>query len=492
MALLAGVARAAPAPLSGERGRADVASRYGSGAFGRWFVDGFGLPAYRYRIDEGRDPRARRSELEDAADPTDAWSQLGNDHVVANAYNHGYTQLWSQDRVYEWVNRYSAAEGQYAGGFGYLRAGGRTLSTLYADRPRGARSERVFGTGYARRTLAAAGFAVDEHVYAPFGDDPVLLHDVTIRNRTRKPRSASWFEYWGVNPWEPAKARPRGLGTPSWEPRRRILSVRQAAEGPTGARCGSSPPPCEARSAGTPPMPRASSARAGGPLPPRSPRTAWTAVARRRRSRPGRAHALRAAGAAAPGSRRRGHPPLRVRRRRRARSGGSSPAGGRRDAARGQPAPLGSLGAPGQLRAGRRWLARELQWAAYTASLGRHLRGVRGQPRRSRRAATTSTSFGFQSAFRDPLQHMLPMVYARPALARDVLRYSAREQPAGGGQIAYGTVALLHALDAGPRTTSTCGCCGPPPSTGSPPAIWRSSTAACPSAAAAPPRSGVT
>ena len=36
--------------------------------------------------------------------------------------------------------------------------------------------------GYSRRTLAAAGLAVDEHVYAPFGDDPVLLHDVTIRN----------------------------------------------------------------------------------------------------------------------------------------------------------------------------------------------------------------------------------------------------------------------------------------------------------------------
>ena len=38
--------------------------------------------------------------------------------MVANAYNHGYTQLWSQDRVYQWVNRYSAAQRQFAGGFG--------------------------------------------------------------------------------------------------------------------------------------------------------------------------------------------------------------------------------------------------------------------------------------------------------------------------------------------------------------------------------------
>ena len=149
--------------------------------FGRWFVDRFGLPAYRYRIDEARDPRARRSELEDVADPTDAWSQLGNDHVVANAYNHGYTQLWSQDRVYEWVNRYSAADGQYAGGFGYLRAGGRTISTLYADRPRGARTERVFGTGLlapdARGGRAGGGRARVRAVRrrpraAPRRDDP--------------------------------------------------------------------------------------------------------------------------------------------------------------------------------------------------------------------------------------------------------------------------------------------------------------------------------
>ena len=37
--------------------------------------------------------------------------------------------------------------------------------------------------------------------------------------------------------------------------------------------------------------------------------------------------------------------------------------------------------------------------------------------------------FGLQEAYRDPLQHMLPLVYADPGLALDVIRYSA--QPAG-------------------------------------------------------------
>ena len=148
--------------------------------------------------------------------------------MVANAYNHGYTQLWSQDRIYQWVNRYSAADRQYAGGFGYLRTGGRTISTLYPDRPRGARTTRTFGTGYARRTLAVGGLEVEEHTYAPFGDDPVLLHDVTIRNRSRTPRRASWFEYWGVNPLEQKGERQRGLGRPARS--RRTLSVDHTAD----------------------------------------------------------------------------------------------------------------------------------------------------------------------------------------------------------------------------------------------------------------------
>ena len=56
---------------------------------------------------------------------------------------------------------------------------------------------------------------------------------------------------------------------------------------------------------------------------------------------------------------------------------------------------------------------------------------------------------GFQGAFRDPLQHMLPMVYADPALARDVLLYSAQEQPRAGGQIPYAMSRAVHGADAG-------------------------------------------
>ncbi|HEU0023033.1 MAG TPA: hypothetical protein VFQ12_00280 [Thermoleophilaceae bacterium] len=447
--LIPSSAAAAPAPLSSERGRVDISSSRGSGVFGRWFVDRFGLAAYRYRIDEARHPNARRPELTEVADPTDAWSQLGNDHVVANAYNHGYTQLWSQDRVYQWVNRYSAQERQYAGGFGYLRLGGRTLSTLYADRPRGARTERVFGTGYSRRRTAVRGVEVDEHVYAPFGDDPVLLHDVTIHNRTRARRRVSWFEYWGVNPWEQSTSRTRGLARPGYDARRRILSVRQVAEGldrrplqifaaalrgPVGGHATDSmrffggggraaPAAVAAGRLDSTPAPAVAPGNPGRTLFAfRAPVTLA----------PGRSVTLRYAyGAARPEAVRgvvsrwrRARQPLRQSQRRWARW-----------------LPQAALGR------GRDWLSRELQWAAYSLRSGTTYEECAGRHVISQGGYYQYGRFGGQIAYRDPLQHMLPLIYAAPAIARDVLVYSAQQQP-GAGQISYGTQSFCRAHEA--------------------------------------------
>ena len=84
------LADAAPAPLSADTTPADISSTYGSGDFGRWQVDRYGLPSYDYTIDELTNPIAAQPELSGAVD---AWSQLGNDHIVADASNHGYVQL---------------------------------------------------------------------------------------------------------------------------------------------------------------------------------------------------------------------------------------------------------------------------------------------------------------------------------------------------------------------------------------------------------------
>ena len=126
-------------------------SSHGSGTFGRWGVDGRALPRYRYKIDEETAPQAAQEELDGKRD---AWHQLGNDHIVADAFNHGYTQLWSMDNLYQWANYAEPASRHYAGGYGYLNVDGKVGTTLYDDRARGQRVQRDFGLGYLRTRTA--------------------------------------------------------------------------------------------------------------------------------------------------------------------------------------------------------------------------------------------------------------------------------------------------------------------------------------------------
>jgi hypothetical protein len=201
-----------------------IASTYGSGDFGQWAVDGYGLPSYRYTVDQQSDPLADQAEL---AGGNDAWSQVGNDRVKADAFNHGYTELWSQDRLAQWINALDPLHRHMGGGYGYLNVDGRVVSTLYDDRPQGAATQRTFGVGYFSHSLSTQGTDVREHVYAPFGNDPVLVHDVSITNTSDHSEHVSWFEYWDVNPRVQASNQYRGMSSPSWSPSAHTLTVAQ-------------------------------------------------------------------------------------------------------------------------------------------------------------------------------------------------------------------------------------------------------------------------
>ena len=89
---------------------------------------------------------------------TDAWHQLGNERAIASASNDGQVQLWSQDRRYQWANRYDPAARQLSGGFGWLRSGPTVFSTRYRERPRGARHQARLrhGLRQPRRPARAA------------------------------------------------------------------------------------------------------------------------------------------------------------------------------------------------------------------------------------------------------------------------------------------------------------------------------------------------
>jgi len=417
-------------PPSTQWAPADIRSSAGSGVFGTWSVDRFGLPVYQYTIDHRTDPRAPQPGT---GGKVEMEGQIGNDHIVAMPYNTGRIQLWSQDRVYQWANQYDADRGHYSGGYGYLRVDGQTVSTLYDDRPAGSGSQREFGAGYFHRDNAANGVAIDEYVYAPFGDDPVLLHDVTLRNDSGNVKDVTWFEYWDVNPYDVSGRKQRGMQAPHYDPPTKTLTVAQqpdgADQGPLSIYASALAGPIAGFETDggvffgdggrANPVAATADQATNSIAPPvaigENGRTVLT-FRSPVRLKPGESVTLRYAyGAARPeqisGIVAKYHAadrPLETSQQ-----------------AWAQYLPQLDLG-PEYV-----WLARELQWSAYMVRSGTTYEEVCGHHIISE-GGFYQYFIGLQVSYRDPLQHVLSMIYTAPDLVREVLRYSARIQKSDG------------------------------------------------------------
>jgi hypothetical protein len=168
---------------------------YGSGYFGSWIEDEFGLPAFHYTCDQIHDPKAITELNPGMLSPTEHIHQVGNDRVVAIASNYGHVRVRQDEGAPKFLNDYAPDRRTFAGGFGYLTDGKSSLSTFY---PGGGRSfERIFGIGYFRKKVADDSYSVDHVIFAPFGDDPVLISQVRITNNGATEAQLRWIEYWG-------------------------------------------------------------------------------------------------------------------------------------------------------------------------------------------------------------------------------------------------------------------------------------------------------
>ncbi len=173
---------------------------YGSGHFGEWIEDEFALPAYRYTCDQTTDPKALTSVTPGILAPTEHIHQVGNDRIIAIVSNQGHVRVRQDEGAPKFLNDYTPETGQFGGGIGYLTDGQELLTTLY---PGNANSfERVFGIGYFRKRVAGKNFDLDQVISAPFGDDPVLLSQVTITNRGNSASTVRWVEYWGCQSYQ--------------------------------------------------------------------------------------------------------------------------------------------------------------------------------------------------------------------------------------------------------------------------------------------------
>lgn len=173
---------------------------YGSGYFGKWITDESGLPAYNYTCNQTTDPKAVTPTYKEFRLPTDQSHEVGNDRLVGVASNYGYIQIRQDEGSPKFLNDYNPAAKQYGGGFGYLTDGKSVLSTFYTGKQ--SQFERIFGVGYYRKKVSNENYGVDQVIFAPFGDDPVVISQVTITNNSNASAPLRWIEYWGCKTYQ--------------------------------------------------------------------------------------------------------------------------------------------------------------------------------------------------------------------------------------------------------------------------------------------------
>ena len=171
----------------------------GSGAFGSWFIDPYGLPAYLYTMDHHLDPRANYFTSWGLSN--DHWHQLGNDTITVTAHNQGYLQYWDWRRGGKCINRYQPEKDNLSGGFRFVKVGETIWNTLY-DAASFAGWRRVFGTGYVEKETTREGITLKERIYVPNGKDPLVLSETEVRNLTDAAKDISLYEYWDFNLYE--------------------------------------------------------------------------------------------------------------------------------------------------------------------------------------------------------------------------------------------------------------------------------------------------
>ena len=173
---------------------------YGSGHFGEWIEDEFGLPAYRYTCDQVSHPAARIPTNPTFRASTDHTHQVGNDRLVAACSNYGYVQVRQDEGAPKFLNDFNPAEHHYGAGFGYVTDGQTIVSTYYHGDCEN--FDRIFGVAYYRKTVRKKPYMVDQIIFAPFGDDPVLISQVTVTNHGRASADLRWIEYWGCQQYQ--------------------------------------------------------------------------------------------------------------------------------------------------------------------------------------------------------------------------------------------------------------------------------------------------
>jgi hypothetical protein len=160
-------------------------------------VDGLGLPAYDYTIDQAKNERAVYKDTE-GMERRDHLAAFGNSRVNAFLSNDGFVEVTEQDRGVSYLAKVDVPRRAFGGGFSYVDDGQVTFGTAYALRPRAAKTTRRFGASYVETSTTYRDLRVTHRTYAPHGDAMAVIDEVTVENLGPDSRSIRHYEYWDV------------------------------------------------------------------------------------------------------------------------------------------------------------------------------------------------------------------------------------------------------------------------------------------------------
>ncbi|MHA1266305.1 MAG: GH36-type glycosyl hydrolase domain-containing protein [Candidatus Helarchaeota archaeon] len=171
---------------------------HGSGKFGRWGIDEFGLPIYEYSCMQTLEAVARTPTS--GRDSIDHWHQVGNDRITLTAHNGGYVQFFLADRGMQWLSYRDKKTGTLGGGICLIEENGKIWADFYTShrKPPEILYKRIFGCGYFKKILVKNKLKIEHMIIPPFGNDPVVLSQIKVTNNSKDTRTITVYDFWDV------------------------------------------------------------------------------------------------------------------------------------------------------------------------------------------------------------------------------------------------------------------------------------------------------
>jgi hypothetical protein len=172
---------------------------YGSADIGSWLPDAANLPSFAVAL-------ANVSRV--AANITADLHVVGNDRHIVFVAADGMMTMRQDEGGPKLLSDFNASVSQYGGGIGWLFDADAApaapplcdTNVSYPPLP-GRLASLLFGVGYAAKTCTstAAGVAISQVVWAPFGDIPAVVSTVTVTNEggSASPR-LRYLEQWAA------------------------------------------------------------------------------------------------------------------------------------------------------------------------------------------------------------------------------------------------------------------------------------------------------